>query len=123
MKQEQQEMLNVLFLGCECKSYNGDFGETPAVKLKMPIYSIPAGEPEQVEYKDVMIDACIAPVLKHLWANRIDTLSCCCGHNGKFGGPTIVLAEGVDNYRMVRKLIAEVDPRNFELSQWKRVIV
>lgn len=96
--------------GCTCHSYNADIGTTPEVLIKM-------GD------KAIAIDACIAPVLMHLWDNGIHTLGCCCGHNGKFGTPSIVLAEGVDNYSRIRELIKQKDSRHFELTQWKRVIV
>lgn len=72
-------------------------------------------------YKDVAIDACIAPVIKHLWDNGVTTGGSCCGHSK--APPSIVLAEGVENYSQIRQLIKEKDNRWFELSQWKRVFV
>ena len=123
MTEAQQEVLNNTFLGCECRSYNAQIGFVPTIPLKMPIRSKPAGEEERVTYKVVSIDACIAPLIQHLWDNGITTGGCCCGHNGKLGQPSIVLGEGESNFGDIRELIAQVDPRNFELSQWKRVIV
>jgi len=41
----------------------------------------------------VMIDACIAGTMDHLWMNGIDTVSCCCGHN-QGAGPTVILKAG-----------------------------
>lgn len=99
-------------LKCSCHSYNGDTGTVKEILLTSP-----DGE------KTVAIDACIAPVIKKLWDNGIWTIGSCCGHNGKFGFPSIVLSESVDNYTKIRELIAEVDDRHFELSQWKRVLV
>lgn len=96
---------------CNCHSYNGTFGMTPEVLLTHRIGGTKS------------IDACIAPVIEHLWANEVWTEGSCCGHNGVFGSPSIVLGENEDNYTRIRELIAEKDDRNFELSQWKRVIV
>lgn len=96
---------------CSCHSYNGDFGTTPQVLVKHKTSGTKA------------IDSCIAPVIKHLWDNDIWTIGSCCGHNGFFGRPSIILGDGEDNYTKIRELIKEVDDRNFELSQWKRVLV
>lgn len=104
--------------GCNCKSYNAQVGETEEVVLPRPDW-LPEGE----RRNGVPVDACIAELVKHLWANGVITLSSCCGHNGLFGRPSLVLGESVDNYSQVRQLIKEKDSRLFELSQWKRVIV
>lgn len=96
---------------CNCKSYNAGTGETPEVPLQHKTNGT------------ALIDACIAPVIKHLWDNNIWTINSCCGHNGLFGMPSIVLGENEENYHHIKKLIAEKDPRTFVLSQWKRVIV
>lgn len=101
-----------------CHSYNGDFGATPEVKLKMLTAILPDGKRE---YKDVMIDACIAPVVKYLWENEVNTINSCCGHGKK--PPSIVLGDSTENYSQIRKWIKEKDSRWFELSQWKRVLV
>lgn len=93
-----------------CHSYNADIGETPEVKL-------------QTTDGSAMIDACIAPVIQHLWDSGIWTIGSCCGHGGVLGRPSIILGEHEDNYSHIRKLIKEKDSRYFELSQWKRVIV
>lgn len=105
---------------CNCYSYNADCGKDKAIELKAPHTD-----------KSVSVDACIAPVIQHLWDNDIWTENSCCGHIGADNrpeywgdaGPSIVLGSGVDNYSRVRELIAEVDDRQFRLSQWKRVIV
>jgi len=96
---------------CDCHSYNGDFGKTKEVQIQHKTMGT------------VSIDACIALVIGKLWDNGICTTGSCCGHNGSFGFPSIVLGENEDNYTRIRKLIKEVDGRNFELTQWKRVIV
>lgn len=94
--------------------------KTKEVELKAPV----TGE-------SVYVDTCIAKVIQHLWDNDIWTENSCCGHIGSdnrpqywgSAGPSIVLGSAVDNYSCVRELIAEVDDRKFELSQWKRVVV
>lgn len=96
---------------CDCYSYNADTGKTPNVLIQHKTSGTKA------------IDACIAPVIQKLWDNNIWTIGSCCGHNGKFGIPSIVLGENEDNYSKIRELIKEVDERHFELSQWKRVLV
>lgn len=99
---------------CDCHSYNGDFGSIPERILKAP---------KSTGKDTICVDECIADVLQHLWTNNIPTLSSCCGHNGVFGVPSIVLGEGVENYTHVRELIKVIDDRHFELTQWKRVII
>ena len=79
---------------CTCHSYNADTGDKDEVGLLNQ-----AGE-------TVWIDACIAPVIKHLWDNNVHTEGSCCGHNGRFGTPSIVLAVGEENYSHIRELIA-----------------
>lgn len=104
-------------MSCDCHSYNGDFGTVPEVMLTMLTSILPDGERR---YKDVPVDACIAPVIQHLWDNNISTGGSCCGH-GK-NRPSIVLSVGEENYSRIRELIKEKDDRQFEITQWKRVI-
>lgn len=101
-----------------CHSYNGQFGETKEVLLTKLVSILPDGEKR---YKDIAIDACIAPVIKHLWNNDVNTLSSCCGHGNR--PPSIVLGNTEEKYSHIRRLISEKDNRQFELSQWKRVLV
>lgn len=101
-----------------CHSYNGDFGTLPEVKLTMLTSILPNGDRK---YKDVMIDACIAPVIKHLWDNEVNTAGSCCGHGKR--PPSIVLGNDAENYSQIREWIKEKDNRWFELSQWRRVLV
>lgn len=103
---------------CDCHSYNGDFGSTPEVRLKKLVSISPEGERN---YKDVMIDTCIASVIQHLWDKGVNTGGSCCGHGNK--PPSIVLGPGAENYSQILEWIAEKDDRWFELSQWKRVLV
>jgi hypothetical protein len=96
---------------CNCHSYNADIGAVKEVSVQHRTMGTKC------------IDACIAPVIQKLWDGGIWTSGCCCGHNGVFGMPSIVLGENEDNYKKIRSLIKEVDDRTFELTQWKRVIV
>jgi len=105
---------------CKCISHNqpqdGQTDKAVAVPILTAI--LPSGGKE---YTDKEIDACIAPVIQMLQNQEIGTLSSCCGHNS--ATPFIVLGDGEENYSKIRRLIAEIDDRYFELSQWRRVIV
>jgi hypothetical protein len=95
---------------CNCHSYNWEVGQEPNVILEAPEWS----------HKDtICIDACIASIIQHLWDNGIVTLNSCCGHNKK--NPSIVLTESIsENYaNAVRRIISEVDDREFTLYSWK----
>lgn len=105
-------------MSCTCKSYNAEIGTEPEVVLPRPKW-MPEGE----RINGVPVDACIAKVILYLWEHGVTTLSSCCGHNGRFGVPSIVLGNGESNIGLIRQRIADVDDRNFELSQWKRVIL
>jgi hypothetical protein len=75
------------------------------------------------ENRTVSVDECIASAIKRLWANRIDTRGCCCGH-GK-GNPSIVIAEGYcdDEVAKIVELLSEVDVRKWDVFQWRLVMV
>lgn len=103
---------------CSCRSYNAQIGDVPEVILPRPGF-LPEGE----RVNGVPVDACISPVIEYLWSKGVSTLSSCCGHNGKLGSPSIVLGGAEENYSQIRELIAEIDPRHFDLSQWRRVVV
>lgn len=103
---------------CNCRSYNAQIGENEEVVLPRP-YWMPPGEREN----GVPVDACISGVIQHLWYHGIITRGCCCGHNMRFGPPSIILGESVENYDRVRALIAEKDSRWFRLQQWRLVEV
>ena len=89
---------------CDCHSYNWEIGKTPEAVVN-----------------GVSLDACIADTIRYLWDNGVSTQGSCCGHNRTT--PSIVLADGEENYSRIRKLIAEKDDRYYELSQWRRVLV
>lgn len=102
---------------CNCHSYNADIGTVPEVALSPGDYF------PDIEHEAIYIDACIAPVIQHLWKNGIWTIGSCCGHNGKLGRPGIILGENEDSYADIRRLIKEMDDRHFDLYQWKLALV
>lgn len=73
--------------------------------------------------RTISADKCCVKVLKHLWANGIETLSHCCGH-GKLN-PSIVIADayGIFDILEIENLIAQVDNRQWELYQWQLIKV
>lgn len=72
------------------------------------------GEPKEA----VSVDACIAPVIEHLWKNGIVTLNSCCGHN--INPPSIIFEDNLSQDRClkIKNLIAEVDQRKFQILSW-----
>lgn len=102
---------------CNCKSSNRpDIGTEPARLVEMP-KSMQHGEVTHCS-----IDPCIIPAIQHLWNNGIVTLNSCCSHNGKLGGanPSIVFMNGLteEDGTKIRKLLQEVDDRDFDLLSW-----
>ena len=103
---------------CNCYSPSFDVGppegqDIGAVLLAPPHLGL--------ERNTVSVDACIVPVVKHLWAQGIVTRSSCCGHGKK--PPSLVLEDSIPQERAkhIRALIAEVDKRQFDLYSWKLV--
>jgi hypothetical protein len=98
---------------CNCRSYNWEIGETPQVLLTPPEFW-------NSEKTQIPIDACIASVVQHLWDNKIVTLNSCCGH-GREPRPAIILEQNMSPRRAerIRKLIKQVDDRDFKLMSWK----
>lgn len=101
---------------CNCNIYNldGQVHDRDEVVLDRPEW-MPDGE----RVNGVPVDACIANVVEHLWAKGVKTWGSCCGHNGRFGPPALLLDRSED-IRAVRALIAEVDQRIWSL-EWVRV--
>lgn len=109
---------------CNCRSYNGDFGETPEAVLPIPKHFGPHYYASGQRKETVCVDACIAHVIQHLWDNHVWTENSCCGHNGKSGPPGIILPGAANREQVkeqaseVRRLIAQVDNREFKLQAW-----
>lgn len=75
------------------------------------------------ETRSISCDLCCTHVIQHLWDNHIQTLSHCCGH-GKIN-PLIVIHKdyGNDQIAEIYRLIKEVDPRDWELHQWRMQLI
>ncbi len=109
-----------------CKCISGAIGKPSkwqtvnSAKLIPPFPNRPFGG-KQTPHKPVYVDACIANVLEYLWERNIYTKSSCCGHNTQ--NPSIVVDENLaeENAKMIRKLIAEVDDREWDIHSWKLV--
>lgn len=95
---------------CDCLSYNQPHEDqkTEAVGL------VPFWDKNAV----ISVDACIAPVIKHLWEKEIMTLGSCCGHNKTL--PSIVVFDNLDkeDARKIREIISEVDGRTWSILSW-----
>ena len=97
---------------CTCISYNRpkDWQTEPEVIL----------ETGRTDRPTICVDACIAPVIKHLWDNGIETLGCCCGHNVEI--PSVILDEHMrGKEETVRYLIGEIDTREWRVLMWQLV--
>ena len=75
------------------------------------------------ENRTVSIDECIVSAIEHLWANKIDTRGCCCGHDK--GNPSIVIADECcgNEIAKIKELLSEVDKRKWDIFQWKLTLV
>lgn len=71
------------------------------------------------EKRIVDVDLCCAKLLQHLWNNRVQTLSHCCGHGKQ--KPSIVVADyySPESVGHIKKLISQVDSREWTIFQWK----
>ena len=94
---------------CKCKSYNGEIGEVESVQVDMGKY-FPLGHA-----KFVCLDRCISEDIITLWENKINTLGCCCGHNGAYTRSVIV-----DNEADAKRAEALIGSE-YEISFWSRV--
>ncbi len=91
-----------------CLSYNNPNGTIPQFSFDPPPWS--------KSNHRVLIDACIAPVIKALWDAGHITHSSCCGH-GEYH-PYLVLDKGDDvDLEGILKIIEKVDGRKFLFDQ------
>ena len=102
---------------CNCHSYNWDnpdSGKEQNVMLNPKEYF-----PFQGEERLVCVDKCIAHVIRHLWKNNVWTLNSCCGHNKL--EPSVVFTQNLkdEDAENIRRIIAEVDDRKFDILSWK----
>lgn len=98
-----------IIAGCGCISYNRP-------QPYQTVQSVVLSAPEWAPKSTVSVDACIAHVIETLWAEKIWTLGCCCGHNGEFMRDVIV--DRADRHRaedVVRRLGDPIIVRAWEL--------
>lgn len=106
-------------MGDRCCSYNGVRDregvtrDVPEVALDPPAWS--------ERDRPIMVDACIADAVRHLWDAGHVTLGSCCGHGQ--GRPSLVLGADERDFAAVVGVLAEVDDREWELLQWQLVEV
>lgn len=90
---------------------------TRAGELRWPCcaeVSVPA--PPWEDRALISLDGCIADAIQALWDAGIRTRGCCCGHQGQFGPPSVILAEGA-SYERARDVLAE-DGRTWQILRW-----
>src|SRR5690606_17494779 len=95
---------------CDCISYNRpqEYQKTPSVILTVPDWV-------NHERGTIAVDACIAEQVEALWAERIWTLSTCCGHNGE--APSHVVVHKDDAVR-ARDLLQEKFEHPLTVQFW-----
>lgn len=96
---------------CDCKSYNKQVGTVEERILYPKFYT---------DGRSVCVDECIADVVLHLWKRGIMTWNSCCGHNGLFGRPMIIIGENasIATVKYYRAIIKEIDNREFDILSW-----
>lgn len=94
---------------CDCHSYNAGWGTIPEVQVEAP------GDWKMM----ICLDACIAETIQELWKRGVMTEGSCCGH-GKIK-PSVVVSQDAD-MEECQKILDEIDPRDWEISQWQRIV-
>jgi hypothetical protein len=100
---------------CECISYNRP-DLCPPNGTREVVVAAPPHMPKDNGY---CIDACIVGAIKMLWSHGVRTDGCCCGHNGAFGNPSVIVTEREDAER-TKRLLAEHDYRTWDVMQCGR---
>ena len=95
---------------CDCHSYNAGTGSTPEVVLHQERYFPDANKDE------VCVDACIAEQIEALWFAGVRTRGSCCGHNGAFGPPSVVIASPSD--AILASRVLSRDKRSWHVLFW-----
>lgn len=100
---------------CDCHSYNQNNNGKPNVILTVPADILAYTDGRET----VCIDACIADVIKELWARHMPTINNCCGH-GKWK-PQIIIPQDIEPNGYLDAL-SEIDAdRDWVVSRWERV--
>lgn len=98
---------------CDCQSSNRpDVGVTPAVVTNPLRFGLPASGP-------VSVDACIVSAIEALWRAGVRTGGSCCGHNGTFLGPSVILLNASD-VPEAERVLRSADSRAWLISAWSR---
>lgn len=66
--------------------------------------------------RTVCIDSCIADKIKTLWAAKIVTLGCCCGHGKE--SPSVVIEASYRDYEKIKEIVPD-----WRILQWQLVEV
>lgn len=119
------ERMSKLMTFCNCKTMSGRCERAGQIKDDV-ILTIP-DKWQPLDFgrecgRDISIDACIAPVIQHLWDNDIVTLGCCCGHG--IEDPMVILPSSSYSIRRLEELfelIAKVDDRSWTISVWELI--
>ena len=78
------------------------------------------------ETRTVCIDSCIVENVRALWDSKIYTLGSCCGHDGEFGNPSVILHEHEMKQEDVERALSVlhgIDGRKWTIKQWRLVDV
>lgn len=74
------------------------------------------------EKRDICLDACIKGEILELWNQGIETLSSCCGHNGTFGNPSVIVNK--ESAGKAKTIIKEIDTnREWDVQYWDLVSI
>jgi hypothetical protein len=101
---------------CNCASYNLDATNKSQVILDPNDFF-------DLDYKakTVCVDACISEQIKALWSAGIWTIGSCCGHNGRFGNPSVVLGDNEKPIKAIEILKENDSARDWDVFQWQLV--
>jgi hypothetical protein len=86
-----------------------------AVTVPLP----PWIHPEK-EVRSVSLDACIVKPITTLWAARVNTLGCCCGHFEE--GPSVIVDGSLESLDLMRiaDILRRCDrSRKWAILQWR----
>ena len=106
---------------CNCISYNQpkhSGGTRAEVMLPCPAH-LRDSVSEAKRDKGICVDTCIADAIQMLWAHRVETRGCCCGHNR---GPASVIIGETEDAERVKALLRDNDSKQWEVMQWRLVV-
>jgi S-adenosylmethionine synthetase len=96
-----------------------EWNENKGMGDSQSILFLPDNIDENRQNREVCVDKCIQHVILHLWHHNINTLGCCCGHGKpELGGCSVIIADSYKG-RKIRKIIRQVDNRQWTILQWR----